>query len=327
MLNTITSEGEESQRILFVLFPQVNILDLAGPLQVFHAAIEHGAHYHLMFCAFSPELPSAQGLCFAQIEPFPRVRAGDWVLVPGWHLHEQEPILPLFDQQVIDWLQGAVAAGAQVASICTAAFLLGAAGLLDHRRCTTHWAAIAHLQRAFPLARVQDNVLFVHEPPISTSAGVASGIDLALWFVERDYGPVFTAQLARYLVLYLRRDGSHPQSSVYLDYRSHLYSGIHRAQDFLIASPSRSVSLQELAEVAGMRLRSFVRTFKVATGLTPVQYHQRLRLELAAQLLHNPDLSIEAVAHRCGFADARHFRRLWRQQFGSPPSSHRREIS
>jgi len=102
------------------------------------------------------------------------VRAGDRVLVPGWHLRKQEPILPPFDQQVIDWLKRAVAAGAQVAAICTAAFLLGAAGLLDHRHCTTHWAAIAHLQRTFPLARVQDNVLFVHEPPISTSAGVAS---------------------------------------------------------------------------------------------------------------------------------------------------------
>ena len=141
---------------------------------------------------------------------------------------------------------------------------------------------------------------------------------------EQDYGALFVAQIARFIVIYMRRNGSHPQTSVYLQYRTHLHPGVHRAQDFLIDHLHESISLDQLAQVAQISVRSFSRAFKEAMGLTPVQYHQQLRLELAAHLLQNPELTVEDVALKCGFKDVRHFRRLWSRAYGAPPSVQRR---
>jgi transcriptional regulator GlxA family with amidase domain len=134
---------------------------------------------------------------------------------------------------------------------------------------------------------------------------------------------MFAAQVARYLVVYMRRNGSQPQGSIYLEYRTHLHSGVHCAQDFLIDHVAEHVSLSELASIAGVSTRGLNRAFKEATGLTPVQYHQRLKLELAATLFSNPAFRVEDIALRCGFEDVRHFRRLWQRQFGMSPSASR----
>jgi transcriptional regulator GlxA family with amidase domain len=229
----------------------------------------------------------------------------------------------LVEQAAISWLTKSYQAGAHVASVCTGAFVLGEAGLLDGRRCTTHWQAVPFLRGRYPLAKVEEAMLFVRDGRITTSAGIASGIDMALAVIEQAYGPLLAAQVARYLVVYLRRNGTHAQQSLYLDYRTHLNPAVHRAQDYLLASLTASVSLSEVAAAAHMPVRSLTRAFKEATGLTPLQYHQLLRLELGATLLENPDLSIEVIAERCGFDDARHFRRLWQRVHGVSPSRSR----
>src|SRR5690348_7021636 len=279
-------------RVVFLLLPDVNLLDLAGPAQVFHTTASMGAPYLVQFCAPQPELVSAQGPVLAQLEPLPEICAGDTLLVPGMSLQAYARGETRLDPTVARWIAEAYRAGACLASICTGAFVLGEAGVLDGRRCTTHWEVIAHLRTRYPRAKVVEAALFVEDGPITTSAGIASGIDLALALVERAHGPLLTAQVARYLVVYLRRNGTQAQHSIYLDYRTHLDPGVHRAQDHLIASLTAPVSLSQLAVAAGMSVRSLSRAFKEATGLTPVQYHQRLRLELASSLLHNPDLSI-----------------------------------
>src|SRR5262249_4795639 len=281
------------------------------------------AHYRLTFCSHRTMQISSQGLVFAQLTSLPPITANDVVLVPGVKPELLGQADELLDAEVRDWLRAAQAAGARIASVCSGAFLLGEAGLLDGRRCTTHWSVVTDLQRRHPRARVRDAVLFVHDGGITTSAGAASGIDMTLSLLERQQGPIFTAQVARYLVLYLRRNGSHAQSSVYLDYRTHLHTSIHLAQDYLIDHITENVSLKKLAEVACVSMRSLSRLFKEATALTPLQYQHQLRLELAATLLSNPTLTVEAVAKKCGFEDVRHFRRLWLRQFGLPPSASR----
>lgn len=311
------------QRVVFLLLSNLNLLDLAGPLQVFHAAAGMGAPYQIVFCASQPELVCAQGLTIAHVGALQEVGEGDIVLVPGVSLDGHELDVTHVDQATIRWLTESYQAGAYVASVCTGAFVLGEAGLLDGRRCTTHWQAVSLLRSRYPRAKVEEAMLFVRDGRITTSAGIASGIDMALALVEQAHGPLLAAQVARYLVVYLRRNGSHAQQSVYLDYRTHLNPGIHRAQDHLLASLTTPVSLSELAAAARMPVRSLTRAFKEAIGLTPLQYHQLLRLELGANLLENPDLSIEVIAERCGFDDARHFRRLWRRVHGVSPSRSR----
>jgi transcriptional regulator GlxA family with amidase domain len=245
-------------------------------------------------------------------------------MVPGF-----APETPLSDLDALwqsgalDWLREGLKAGAPIASVCSAAFILGEAGLLDGRRCTTHWNYTAMLQERYPAARVVDTALFTHDSGVTTSAGIASGIDMALSLIERDQGPLFTARVARELVVYLRRNGAQGQMSIYLEYRTHLHPGVHRVQDWLIEHVTEKVTLAELAAVANLSARSLSRAFKEATGLTMLQYQQRLRLEHAAMLMHNPKLSLDEVASRCGFEDARHFRRLWKAQFGVAPSAMR----
>jgi transcriptional regulator GlxA family with amidase domain len=308
---------------VFLLLPNVNLLDVAGPAQVFSTAAHMGAPYQVVFCASEPGIASAQGLALTSLAPLPTVGTDEIVLVPGIGLHTSALHAAWVNPTVVRWLAEAYQAGAYLASVCTGAFVLGEAGLLDGRRCTTHWEAVPLLRSRYPRAKVDEATLFVHDGCITTSAGIASGIDMALALVERAHGPLLTAQIARYLVVYLRRNGSHAQQSIYLDYRTHLHPGVHRAQDYLVASLTTPVSLTDLAGAAQMSVRNLSRAFKEATGLTPVQYHQRLRLELGATLLDNPDLSIEAISQRCGFDDARQFRRLWQRTFGAPPSRHR----
>ena len=319
---TDTSDKKE-QRVLFLLLPEVNLLDLAGPAQVFSAASDLGKPFKLMFCANHVDVRSAQGLVFAQLEPLVSVLADDLIIVPGLQLSRDPAQAFRLEAEVSQWLYSAHRQGACIASVCTGAFALAESGLLNGRDCTTHWMAVDDLRTRYPRVRVVENALFVQDGRLMTSAGIASGIDMALSLLEQQHGPLFTAQVARYLVVYMRRNGSQPQESIYLQYRTHLNPAVHRAQDYLIAHLTQPVALQELAHAAGVSTRSLSRIFKDATGITPIHYHQRLQLELASNLLSNPEMSIDEIAHTCGFEDARHFRRLWHRQFGTPPSTSR----
>jgi transcriptional regulator GlxA family with amidase domain len=213
----------------------------------------------------------------------------------------------------------AAKAGAEICSVCTGTFVLGEAGVLDGRRCTTHWKRVRELQRRFPRATVVGDRLFVEDGPVTSSAGIASGIDMALALLARDGGPVLASSVAREMVVYLRRDGSHAQESVYLDYQTHLSPGVHVVQQHLVAHPESSERLGELARMAGMSERSLTRAFRLATGISVHAYRERLRLERARDLMRNPTMTMDAIASACGYADARQLRRLWVARRGTSP--------
>ena len=308
-----------SRRVVFLILPSVHVLDMAGPAQAFYSAADYGATYKLLFCAGSPETQSAQGLVFKTETELPVLGATDLVVIPGQRAKQIESnhVLPA---KIRAWLQETYQAGAHLASVCSGAFALGEAGFLNGRRCTTHWSLTDELQRRYPLARVATTALYVHEGRITTSAGIASGIDMALSLIELHYGPTLTAKVARDLVVFLRRHGGHDQTSIYLSFRDHLHPGVHRVQDWLSTHFAEPVRLPRLAKLANMSSRNLVRAFKTTTGLTPLQYQQRLRLEFAGSLLRDSRLTLESIAESCGFADARHFRRLWKSTFHVPPS-------
>lgn len=305
--------------VVFLLLPGLEILDLAGPLQAFSEAIHAGAALEIRLCSPEPRVRTDQGLWLAELEPLPVPAPDDLVIVPGMRFAAVDAV----PAAAIAWLREAYERGAQIASVCTGAFLLGRAGLLDGRPCTTHWSRVEELQRRFPSARVLDNRLFVQDGPVTTSAGIASGIDMALALLERRFGPLLVAAVAREMVVYLRRDGSHRQQSVYLEYRTHLHPGVHRVQDWLTAHPAERATLPDLARRAALSPRHLTRMFRQATGVSIQEFTTRLRLELARNLLHDPRLTVEAVAGRCGFASARQLRRLWKEIYGTSPGSER----
>jgi transcriptional regulator GlxA family with amidase domain len=309
--------------VIFLLLPELEILDLAGPLQSFDEAVRAGADLRVLTCSPEPRVRTDQGLWLAELDPLPVPGPADLIVVPGMRFAALDAV----PAPVIAWLREAYERGAQLASVCTGAFLLGRAGLLDGRQCTTHWSRVEDLQRRFPSARVLDNRLFVHDGPVTTSAGIASGIDMALGLLERRFGPFLVSAVAREMVVYLRRDGSHRQQSVYLDYRTHLHPGVHRVQDWLTAHPAERATLSDLARRAALSPRHLTRVFRQATGVSVQEFTTRLRLELARDLLHDPRLTVEAVAARCGFASARQLRRLWKEVYGTSPASERVKAS
>jgi transcriptional regulator GlxA family with amidase domain len=215
----------------------------------------------------------------------------------------------------------------RVASICSGALLLAAAGLLDGRRCTTHHSLIDALQQAAPSAKVEENRLFVEDGPVLTSAGITTGIDLALYLIERHAGAELAARVARRLVVYQRRSGNEPQLSPWLAHRNHLHPAVHRAQDAIAQDPARSWSLAELADRAHVSGRHLTRLFAEHAGISVVTYQQGLRIARARELLADRQLSVERVAELTGFASARDFRRVWQRYESGAPSAGRAAIA
>ena len=308
-------------RVVFLILPGVELLDIAGPLQALHEATRHfGAPYELRLCSPSPEALTDQGPALSRLEPLIAPEQGDLVFIPGSAVFHRSQPAP----EVLEWLWKADRAGVRFFSICTGAFLLGNAGLLDGRECTTHWKFLALLQQRFPEARVLVNRLFVSDGSVTSSAGIVAGIDMTLDLLEQEHGPLLAAKVAREMVVYLRRDGLHSQRSVYLDFRGHIHQGIHGLQDWMVAHPCEDRPLAELAQMTGMSVRNLTRQFRASTGLAIHDYLTRLKLERARSLMRDPAPTLEAVAEQCGLGEARRLRRLWRQAFGEAPSLTRR---
>jgi transcriptional regulator GlxA family with amidase domain len=316
MAQTVRTEfstrESRTPRVLVLLLPEVHLQDMAGPVQVLNEAAQLGGSYRLLFCGVERRVRSAQGLELSDLEPLPTVQPTDLVLVPGM----SSASLSHLEHVPTEWLVHAQRQGARIASVCSGAFALARAGLLDGRECTTHWKLVERLRRERPRSHVLDNRLFVEDHGVVTSAGVAAGIDMALALVENDHGPLVAARVAREMVVYLRRSGEQEQLSVYLDHRTHLHPGVHQVQDFLVQHPDKKAKLKELAHLAAMSPRNLTRVFSRATGVTPKQFASKVKLQVARDLVNDPRRSVEAIASSCGFDDARQLRRLWKQTFG-----------
>lgn len=303
-----------------LLLPHVHALDFAGPVQAVYEASGFGARYELSFVGRSRSVRSAQGFTIGDLSPLPRVTPNSWVIVPG------VSSATLDDLDVpAGWLRGALDCGARVSTVCTGAFALARAGMLAGRTCTTHWKLLDRLRAEAPGAVVRDNCLYVEDGNLVTSAGVASGIDMALAILESDCGPHIAARTAREMVIYMRRSGESRQQSVYLQYRAHLHPAVHRVQDWITAHPERHATVAELAAIAGLSPRHLTRVFRSATGTTLNTFTRMVKLEVASGLIANAEFTVDEVARRCGFKDGRQLRRLWRERFGQSIRDSRNE--
>ncbi len=307
------------RHVYFLLFTGCEGLALAGTQQAFHEANHWGGDYEIHNCGVEDEVITEQGLRISGLQSLPdpkELTDHDYVILLGYTIEHCIPP-DLFSP----WLIQAYERHPTMVCICTGAFFLGRAGLLDGRECTTHWKRCDLLQRTYPRAKVLQERLFVQADTIYTSGGGASCIDLALYLIERDHGPLMTAKAAREMVVYFRRDAEDRQTSVYLDYRNHLNPAIHALQDYLCSRPDTAMGLESLARLVGMSERNMTRGFRRATGISVAEYRTKIRLERAAGLLKSPDLTVDTVATRCGFSDARQLRRIWKRTYGRSPKS------
>ena len=304
------------QKVAFIIPPTVELLDLAGPVQVFTEAKFYGFEIDIEFYHFQENPVSTAGLGFEKINHYDqsKLKEGDFVFVPGMDNDYVNSIPFKAEIEFFNWLKKCSDKNVTVCSICTGAFALGHAGLLKDTECTTHWRRVKALQMQFPLAKVVADILFVKSNNVYTSAGISAGIDLALAILEDLKGPLFTHKVARGLVVYHRRSGTHNQQSIYLDYRNHINPQIHEVQDYLIDNLSKENSIESLASLVGMSSRNLSRVFKEKTGSTVLEYLTLLRKEYARTMLNNPEYTIEYIASKCGFKTARQLHRIIKEK-------------
>jgi len=302
-------------RIAFLILPRVHLLDLAGPVQVFQEAVEHGAQLEILFCGYQDSLEASIDLPLGKSKSFTEIdlSMGDYLVVPGaevrWLTRQENSTPPGLGR----WIRDAHARGANIVSICTGAYFLGSLGLLDGRKCTTHWKFAEDLKKAFPKIQLVENVLFTEDTGVLTSAGVTSGIDLALHIIKRLCGEGVAYKVARELVVYLRRSSQDPQLSIYLQYRNHVHNNIHRVQDYVQDHLDRGVTLPVLSEVACMSTRNLTRTFKKETGITINEYLTLIRREKLKELTRNTDYTRKQMARYCGLKSERQVIRLLKE--------------
>lgn len=301
-----------SDRVIFFLFDSVHLLDLAGAVTVFYESGCLGKPYELCYVSPYAQPVSSSGLGFTNVMTTEQltVNGNDVVIVAGMDIAKWQRS---DDALWIPWLQNAAATGATVCSICTAAFALAAAGLLQGRQCTTHWAWTSSLQQQYPGIRVLENILYVKSGNIYTSAGIATGIDLALFLVEERHGVAFACKVAKDMVVYVRRQGKDPQDSIYIQNRQHINHQIHQVQDYIVHHLRDKISMEELAALIHISPRSLTRLFKSSTGITIGQYIQQLRLEKALHLLKDQH-KMAWVAMECGYKSSGQLRQLMKQK-------------
>lgn len=305
--------------IYVLLLPELLMLDVAGPAEVFNFASRYGdTRYKLHFIGPVESIETSIGMSI-NVAPLPsEVPAQSWLLLPG------------LEGAKIDFTCEAIAAAvtwladyqrfAKVISVCAGTLLLAKGDALTNKQCTTHHSHLQDLEQLVPSAKVQRDRLFVQDGAIYTSAGVTAGIDLALYIVEQTSGVECAAQVARNLVLFSRRTIQEPAQSPWLTYRNHLHQGVHNVQDQLQKNPSKDWRIEELAAFAYCSPRHLARIFKANTDISCKGYLQQLRMSLARQLLYENRMSVESVAIKVGYNDVRQFRRIWQQYNNAPPA-------
>jgi transcriptional regulator GlxA family with amidase domain len=299
-------------RIVFLILPRVHMLDLAGPMQVFQEAMEQGAEISLEYCSINSELKTSSELKINELIHYSEVefRHGDYLIVPGSEVSYLVSEELARNKHLAQWTREAHSAGAIVCSVCTGAFYLATTGLLNGRKCTTHWKRTTELKMRYPAIDLQEDILFTEDDRIYTSAGVTAGIDLALFIVEKLTSENISYKTARELVVYLRRTGSESQQSIFMKYRNHIHSGVHKAQDYIQENIQQKVSLDQLAETSCMSSRNLTRTFKKETGITVNEYVTLIRKSLLRELTKDPNMSRKQMARQCGLKSERQVIRL-----------------
>ena len=299
-------------KFIFLILPNVHILDLAGPDQAIHEAIDFQADFEMEFCGIGKEVISTSGLPFGSVKHFSEVRysKGDFLVIPGCSYAYLTSNDFLSETLLFDWISEMHRAEVELVSICMGAFVLAAAGVLDGRSCTTHFKKTKELQEKFPEIKVIENILYTDQDGIYTSAGIASGIDLTLHLIEKLKGSYFAHLVARELVVFNRRSGSDSQESEFLKFRNHIHSGVHKVQDYILEKLHQKNSLLDLAEIAGMSERNFTRIFKKETGITVVEYVNVVRKAKATELKKNPNFSKIEIANKVGLQSEKQLTRI-----------------
>jgi transcriptional regulator GlxA family with amidase domain len=314
-----------------VIFEGSDLMDFAGPVSVFHCAANQ-----LRLIANDQDLPyrieplsidggpvnTLEGVA-VETERATELADGyfDTIILSGGMVDERS-----CDPRIVSWIQRNHAKARRVASVCSGAFILARAGLLDGRMATTHWQECEHLQRSFPKIEVRPDALYLQDGKFWTAAGVTSGIDMAMAMVEDDFGRELALTVARRLVVFLKRPGGQSQFSAPL--RSQSTDGpLALLLTWIVDNPCEDLRTETLADRANMSLRNFYRAFESATGMTPADWVEMVRLEIARRLLEQSSEHVDQVAFKSGFSTCNTMRKVFARRLGVTPTAYRMRFS
>jgi AraC family transcriptional regulator, transcriptional activator FtrA len=321
---TIISIVPAIHRVVALALPTVILLDMAAPVQIFGQL--GGGRYRLEVAGLRKgPVESSTGLTMMATRGLEAFQDADTIVVPGLDRYSTAQF-----PKVTDALVQAHRRGARIMSICTGAFVLAEAGLLEGLRATTHWSAAMELASRFPKIAVDPDVLYVDEGQILTSAGVAAGLDLCLHVVRRDHGAAVAADLARWTVVAPHREGGQAQF-IPMPARPGgnpaAEGATERARAWALAHLDRPLTVEGLAERAAMSRRTFARRFRAETGVTPAQWLLEQRLRAAQSLLETTDHPVERIAHESGFGNAAALRAHFSRRLRTTPTAYRRTFT
>ncbi|MGL1921197.1 MAG: helix-turn-helix domain-containing protein [Hyphomicrobiales bacterium] len=318
-----------TQHIYCILGADMLLLDFAGPITPLLFAKQYGIDIEFHFISPQASLPLIPPLdnspTISGIEPMPdKINQDDIVMLFGSHSTDITMASPL-TQEIINWLREKTHKDQTLISVCIGALILAKAGLLKGKYCTTFYTRLDDLARYSPSAKPCPNQIFVHDGNVITSAGITTGIDAALYFVELKWGAKLAYIIAREMVVYNRRQGSDAQLSPYLTQRNHVNDKVHKAQDLICHNPQKSWTADNIAQELNMSARHFVRKFTEITNTSLAKYIQQIRLAYAQQLMQNKAKSLELIAEESGIGTTRSLRRIWQERFNQSPHTWRRE--
>ena len=310
------------RRVVIVAFPRVQTLDVHGPAEVFTTATqlsERGGYTVEVVAARPGPLPTSSIALYPD-RTLDRCRGPiDTLVVAGG----RGVRAAAHDEALVAWLKAAARRSRRVTSVCTGAFLLAEAGLLEGCRATTHWASCALLARSYPGVEVEPDPIFVRDGNVITSAGVTSGMDLALALVEEDLGREVALETARWLVMFVKRPGGQAQFSAQLEAQTADREPLRDLQEWLPDHLDEDLSVPALARRASMSDRNFARAWRDETGMTPAVYVEAARVERARIALDSGDLPVETIALQTGFGTVETMRRAFRRRVGVSPAGYR----
>lgn len=313
--------------VVFLLYDGVQLLDVAGAAEVFAVAddLSDTGGYQLRYVCAEAPLTSSAGLALAGDELAGHQGTIHTLVVPG---APEAPLRrALAHAPTMRWLDQAARRATRVVSICSGAFLIGAIGLLDGRRATTHWSAVGTLAETLPNTRVDGEALFVQDGDVWTSAGVTTGIDLALTLIARDLGTDLALAVARELVLHVVRPGGQSQYAAPLSLQARTDDDLERLIPWLDARLRQPTPVHEMASAMGISERNLYRRCLRTFGMSPAKLLSELRLDRARALLGYPSAPVQVVATQTGFADASSFSKAFTRRYGTSPTNYRRAFA
>lgn len=327
---------EKIKHIVFLVVPQATLLDITGAYEVFTQATEYIAQHeintsftyklHTLSISKKKNITTSGGMVIHCEENISGIDYPiDTLIVPG--VPNALADVYTLPPGVLQWLHKQSVTARRICSVCTGSFFLAATGILDNRKATTHWEKCDSLQKRFPVVKTDANSIFVKDGNVYTSAGISSGMDLALALVEEDYGKTLAVDVARQMVLYLKRPGSQSQYSTVLNYQKTDYQPVVEACEWIQENLQQVVTVENLAALVLMSPRNFARVFHRETGITPARYIERLRIEAACRYLVDTSLSLKEIAALCGLGSYDNMRKVFVKHIRISPADYRRNFN